>query len=372
VLGRSCSRRQKAQKVATCFADPRKDDIRKLVHVDVDPIRQINYGLLHNGRCIFEKFQLTFIPEKKGDIQSSPVGTVASLEIEVLLHVGSDSFPFRTMVQISEATGLLDLTEQIHLSLVSEFARSIEESIQTNLFVQVRCADQLIYQQTFRVRLSPVNEWKLDELDIWWLPSFVQSGDPSVAKIVDSAQRYLMAIMDDADVGFAGYQYADVDPQVRAVWSAIVFDYALKYINPPPSFQADAQRLRTPGQIISQGRGTCVDLAVLMASCLESIEVYPVIFMLDNHAFAGYWRNEEAYKTYCEGGSGAITTDRSISQASWISGRSDYAERQGLDAAWALAKKQYFGRVSNHKFHSMIDIVSSRSQVTPLPLVNSD
>ena len=33
---------------------------------------------------------------------------------------------------------------------------------------------------------------------------------------------------------------------------------------------------------------------LLIASCLENVDIYPVIFLLKDHAFPGYWRNEEA------------------------------------------------------------------------------
>ena len=109
---------------------------------------------------------------------------------------------------------------------------------------------------------------------------------------------------DDYSAGFSGYQAYDdsldnpwrgVDLQVQAIWTAISLDYGLSYINPPPSYSENAQRLRTPSRILDERRGTCVDLALLMAACLEWVEIYPVIFNLNDHAFPGYWRSSGDY-----------------------------------------------------------------------------
>jgi hypothetical protein len=57
------------------------------------------------------------------------------------------------------------------------------------------------------------------------------------------------------------------------------------YINPPPTFTEKSQRLRTPSDIVMGKRGTCIDLTLLLAACLEYAEIYPVLFLLKDHAF---------------------------------------------------------------------------------------
>src|SRR5262249_54561457 len=121
--------------------------------------------------------------------------------------------------------------------------------------------------------------------------------DPAILKIIASSRRYLIGIMDDPAAGFDGYQDSppQVDRQVQAIWTALVNEYRLQYINPPPAYSARTQRLRTPTEIVKSNSGTCIDLALLLASCLEYIGVYPVIVLLVDHAFVGYWRSEGAH-----------------------------------------------------------------------------
>jgi hypothetical protein len=103
----------------------------------------------------------------------------------------------------------------------------------------------------------PLDRWQDDETDRGWLPAFVMPRDPAVLRIVDAAQRYLVALTDRMDAGFVGYQPAKdsppgsghlqspVDTQVRALWWAMLSKLPLSYIYPPPTLSAKAQRVRS-------------------------------------------------------------------------------------------------------------------------------
>ncbi len=67
---------------------------------------------------------------------------------------------------------------------------------------------------------------------------------------------------------------------MQAIWTALVNEYRLQYINPPPAYSEQSQRLRTPSDILASNSGTCIDLALLLASCLEYIDIYPVVVLL--------------------------------------------------------------------------------------------
>ena len=103
------------------------------------------------------------------------------------------------------------------------------------------------------------------------------------------------ALTDDPMVGFDGYQRAtdkdcdSVHKQVQAVWNALLHDFRTDYINPPPAFENQSQRIRTPSQVLAQERGTCIDLTLLLAACLEYLDIYPALFLLQGHAFMGYF-----------------------------------------------------------------------------------
>jgi hypothetical protein len=258
---------------------------------DIEPYRSLNYSVLHNGKKkMFETFKIfKFGGGEKTDVR-----------VEVVLNVAGHNFTFRQSYQMKHH--ILDLTDGIAIGLTSALSRSLRESVRTTIFVRVTIGpDDERHCETFDVSLLAVDEWIDDTQSGIFLPSFVLPRDPVIAEVIARAQGYLMAIADDAAQGFDGYQSCEtaedpadaLEPQTRAIWYALQHDYAVKYINPPPTFTESSQRLRTPSEILKGGRGTCIDLALLLAACFEAIGLYAVVFLLSGHAFAGYWTAEE-------------------------------------------------------------------------------
>jgi hypothetical protein len=240
------------------------------------------------------------------------------------------------------------------------------------------------------------------------LPSFVQPRDPAVARLTSQAATLLQCLRDHPDSGFDGYQSYDaaaspsqrwrgVDDQVQAIWWAMRSGAPLRYINPPPSYADYTQRLRTPGDTLGGGFGTCVDLAIALTSCLEWIEIHPVLFLLHGHVFAGYWHDLTAHRRFREvltedvpaAGSEKDLADGQRNRR-WVSGADCYREikgfvdrgelipletvglTQGKGFQHAVADgRAHFDPPRNRSFRAMIDLVTARENngVTPLPIV---
>lgn len=382
----------------------------------VDPkiVSEINYSLLHNEQPIFRSFLITRVKD----------GPPLQVDVTVELNVGMDSYPFRATEILNHEP--LRLTDKVRIPLTSSLARSLRERVQSTLYVRVEVSKEVIYQQTTRVTLLPVDEWSDDdqrpsERDSAdkrsvWLPSFVLPRDPSVARTIDFAQRYLMALQDDPGAGFDGYQQVDandpatlsaVDQQVRAIWCALSYEWDLSYINPPPSYSLRTQRLRTPSDVLGGKRGTCIDLALLLAACLEYIDVYPTLILLKGHAFPAYWRSDTAHGKFVLTGPGGRTVtatptsalpipateaSRGGSRYSWVFDKRQFSElmqciQRGdlvpLETVWLTNHNGFeAARVAGlqnlrnpREFDSMLDIIQARSNlppVTPLPIIQGE
>lgn len=254
----------------------------------------LNYSLLHNNRSPFQSF-----------LVDKPVrGKLPPLRVEVALEVGSELCRCRFAEELPQEATSVELAEKIRLPLVAGLLRQCTESLRTNLYIRVECGDHLLRESNERVSVLPADEWRDDGEDHRWLPSFVLPRDPAVLPVITAAQRYLYTLLDDCSAGFNGYQQlsaddanaADVvDPQVQAIWAALQHDVSLNYISPPPSYSSQSQRLRSPTQIFEGKAATCIDLALLFASCLELVGIYPVVFLITGHAFPGYWRSDRAW-----------------------------------------------------------------------------
>jgi hypothetical protein len=265
------------------------------VIVNVAVIRRVNYSLLHNEQSLFEFFT----------IHNATNRPIEGIQVEVVLYAGSDSYPYRRLLRVDPP--FIDLKDKIRVPLTSSLLRGVGEPVQSVVYISVKHGQQSLYEDTVAVSLVPTDEWSIGDQEGAWLPSFVFPRDPAVNEIRSAALAPLRVLRKKADAGFDGYQaisherkdpYEFVDMQVEAIWSALSFQYGLSYIGAPPTYAPQSQRLRSPSAIVASRSGTCIDLALLLASCLEYIELYPVIVLYDGHATVGYWRAPELHQNF--------------------------------------------------------------------------
>ena len=361
------------------------------------PEEELNYAVLHNNGRLFRQIVVERGSAKPGDW----------LSVDVELQLGPEQARYRKRFAAGETR--FDLSGEVHVPLTAALMRSLQEAVNSTLMVQLSHNDKVLTRDSHRLRLLPVDQWRDNDKDGQWLPSFVLPRDPAVVSAVELAQRYVRVLRDNPSAGFEGYQAApttdedqlrEVDLQVQAIWAALLHEWQLGYINPPPSYSSklDSQRLRTPSTILGARAGTCIDLALLFAACLELIDVYPVIFLLNGHALPGYWRHNSFQADYLavsgDGAHGAIAgaADRnssaSLQRYAWQAiGNAPYREVRQLIRARRLVPIETV-RLTEHcgfveavesgidalseadDFHSVLDIVTARMNgITPLPVV---
>lgn len=366
------------------------------IRCTVKPHKELNYAVLHNAQPLFEQFI----------IECDSPGPHRLVDVDVAVHLGSETAAFQRRVRLDVAR--VALTRDIHVPLTAEVARRVHEAISSSIAVTVRCGSEVLLRDTHRLRLLPVDQWRDNRRDGRWLPSFVQPRDPAVLRAVEQAQRYNRVLRDDPNAGFEGYQLAlkddedslrGVDRQVEALWATLLHDWRLGYINPPPAYSGalDSQRLRTPSMVHGNRSGTCIDLALLFAACLELIDIYPVIFLLEGHALPGWWRHPDYRLEYATMSDSklaeVVEVDQAINSAanaqvvSWQTGKASHDEIK----RWIRDRKlvpietvrltEHCGFVEaieagvealalRRDFDSMLEIVTARQeQVTPLPLL---
>lgn len=381
---------------AAVAAEVRAEDVPP--RVVCQPESELNYAVLHNNGVLFRQLVVERGNARDGDW----------LDVDVELHVGAEPARFSRRFRADKSR--FDLTSEVHLPLTASLMRSLQEAVNSTLVVQLSHNGQPLERETHRLRLLPVDQWRDNDKDGQWLPSFVLPRDPAVARAVEQAQRYVRVLRDNPAAGFEGYQAAasaeqeqlgEVDLQVQAIWATLVHEWQLGYINPPPTYSSnlDSQRLRTPSVVLGGRCGTCIDLALLFAACLELVDIYPVIFLLNGHALPGYWRHHSFRDDYQALRSSASAVAPPAAEAdphssgtrqvhSWQAlGRSAFREVRQLIRARQLVPIETV-RLTEHcgfteaiesgvealsqisDFHSVLDIVTARQDgITPLPIV---
>jgi hypothetical protein len=372
---------------------------RQMLAVTVEPEPQFSYGLLHNNRDLFQRFVVRNLSE----------GTIVGLQVFVELHSNEGTYPYRQSFNIEDP--VLDLSRQVRIALTSHLARTLDEVLRTSLYVEVTWGEHEIFRQTFPVTMAPVDQWTDTDADRIFLPSFIFPRDRAVSTVIRNGEHFVTALRDDPAAGFDGYQSLDpelanpaenVDRQVQALWYSVVYRVPASYINPPPTYAVASQRIRTPSEIVAGGFGTCIDLALMLASCLEAIEIHPVVFLLEDHAFPGYWRTDAARAAFCRRVASSASNPGTTSSA--VRGEGASAKRRpgapwcfdaaaltdiklaidrnqlvplesvGLTGRWSFADaategRTYFDPDQQSRFLLMLDVKTSRERgVTPLPL----
>lgn len=372
-------------------------DLASFITVAVDPEPQFSYGLLHNNRDLFRRFLIM-------NLKNAPL---RGLDVFVELHSNEGTYPWRQTFSLNDP--VLDLSRKVRLALTSNLARTLDEVLRTSLYVRVKWGPHEVFSETFPVTMAPVDQWADTDADRMFLPSFVFPRDCAVAEVLRHAEHFVTALRDDPRAGFDGYQSIDqdatdpaanVDFQVQAIWYSIVYKVPASYINPPPTYALASQRIRTPSEVTGGGYGTCIDLALMLAACLEAVEIHAVVFLLNDHAFPGYWRTDSARVRFLRSVTESINGKEGVAPAAAASvserpgvpwsfegeallkqiqnAIDNYhlipVEAVGLSGRWSLSEaishaREYFSKEQSDRFLSMIDLKTAREQgVTPLPL----
>jgi hypothetical protein len=129
------------------------------------------------------------------------------------------------------------------------------------------------------VRFEPGN----DEV----FAAFVLPSDPFVSEVLREARRILGERTGNTST--QGYQagHVRVNEIAHAIYDAMS-SFKYSYSNPHGYFE-HAQKVRTPSQVKNENCGTCLDTTVLMAACFAQAGLEPVLFLVEQHAFAGYF-----------------------------------------------------------------------------------
>jgi hypothetical protein len=139
--------------------------------------------------------------------------------------------------------------------------------------------------------------------------------------------------------------------------------------------------------VLRGGKGTCIDLALLLAACLESVDIRPVLFLLRGHALPGYWRSPDAHAEFEGVGRPEVKrADEAATPAQRVAWQS-YGHPEVLSRVRALdlvpletveltrrgsfreARARGAEGVSGDGFEAMVDVALARKHgVTPIPI----
>lgn len=183
----------------------------------------------------------------------------------------------------------------LRIILSTEMLFSLTEAISGTVSFSLTKDDNELYHKDVPVQLLSFNEWSGLAFDPELIAAFVTPNHPEIAKVISEASVYLKKWADTT--AFSAYQRQNpnfVKQQMAAIYTALCAR-KIAYNMPPASFEYIGQKVRLANTVLEQKQGTCLDLSVLYASCLEAVGLNPLIIFINGHAFCGCHLEEETF-----------------------------------------------------------------------------
>lgn len=257
----------------------------------------------------------------------------------------------------------------VNIRLSTDFLFSLTEKLVGEVQFTLYENDAVVFQCDKTIELLAYDQWGGVLLIPEIIAAFVTPNHPKISEVISAASGYLKQW--GKYPSFTGYQTRNPDnvkAQMAAIYAALQ-SAGIIYNSPPASYETVGQRIRLPHIVLQQKHGTCLDLAVLYASCLEAVGLHPIIVIIKGHAFCGCWLEEETFAD-CAVDDVAALQKRTVagSENILLAECTDFCAGKGINFEKAL-KHGKDNLLNEDEFCYAIDIQRSRgSGIRPIPL----
>ncbi|GAB2680928.1 DUF3320 domain-containing protein [Thalassiella azotivora] len=252
--------------------------------IDLQATPLLSYAMAHNRVPVVEDLSIRY---------AGPDVDAATLRLEVRDAEGVLSSPCERTVDLGD--GRVTEVPDVRLTLDPAAMLQVTEQRPGRVTASLLVDGQVVAQQSTDVQVLAAKQWLAfpPELGLEMLAAFVMPNDPAVARLVDEAADLLRERTGSSAV--QGYQAGAerVDEIVRAAFDAMRAR-SVRYSEPPASWADHGQKVRTPQEVLDGRVGTCLDTVVTLAAVLEQCGVRPLLWVVEGHAFLGYWRDEQS------------------------------------------------------------------------------
>ncbi|GAA4129628.1 DUF3320 domain-containing protein [Nocardioides fonticola] len=244
----------------------------------------VSYAQAHNG----------IQPVAGVEIVSDVEAHGAELAIELRDDEGSLTRPFTRAVDL--AAGQVSRVDVSGLQLDAAALLQSRETRRGVARLVLSRDGETLAEATRDLNVLAANHWRSrpEGLAFELLSAYVMPNDPAISTLLVEAAALLQEATGRSALD--GYQSGSperVDAIVEAVWNAAQ-RRSIRYAEPPASWADEGQKVRTPTEVLEGGLGTCLDTTVVLAAALEQAGLRPLLWVIEGHAFLGYWRGESA------------------------------------------------------------------------------
>lgn len=337
---------------------------------NLSPIRDIsiqnNTGDTIEGLVLQVESERSFFPTFRGDLPPIPSGKPISISA-VPLEVNGDALAERT------ETTMITVTVQVLRPAHATANLPDQDTAGRPAQAATEQGDQVLAEQKGQMAIHAYNQWSGAGSNPDMLTAFVMPNHPVVTDLMLEASQILRQW--GKPVSLEGYQSGDPNRvrDLAAAAYAAIQKRNIVYAEAPASFE-DSQKIRTPEVIMEQHLGTCMDMTLLYAACLENMGLNPLLVLIQGHIFAGVWLKRTCFEDTLTrnpqellGRFGTGTDELTFVECTAMCA----GENVSFDDAEAAAKYQNLAQLD--KFWFAIDVFRARhAGIKPIPTRTSD
>ncbi|MCR5312515.1 MAG: DUF4011 domain-containing protein [Bacteroidaceae bacterium] len=246
--------------------------------IKFDYLASINYAMMLNDQKAFYRFIVQ---------NDSTEETWEMVRVEI---TGDMLEPYEQTVEAISANTQISF-EDIRLMPIASKLMALTEAVQTSFNLTLKIDNTVVVNESFPLLLMAFDQWHGISVMPELLAAFVIPNNPCLPPISRRASKYLEEMSGRPDLDeYLTLDFSRVAKQIECVYRALL-DEKLIYISIPPSFEACGQRIRLADKVLHDKMGNCIELSLLLCSCLESIKIRTMLILFDGHAIMGAWVN---------------------------------------------------------------------------------
>ncbi len=249
--------------------------------------------------------------------------------------------------------------------------KKLTEKITCNVFVCVTHGEEEWARYAQEISVLAINQWPGIHYDDVLLASYITPNHPIISELLHDSAQFLEK--QTGDPSLSGYQDRDskrVLAMANAAYAAIQKKNII-YAEPPAGFIEDGQKIRFIDELMAVHMGTCLDLTLLYAACIEEMGLNPILVLVAGHIFAGVWLIEDYFPDTCTRDPAQIEKRIELGELMVVECTAMCA---GKSISFDQAMESARNTLSRHEiFESVIDVRRARKgNIKSMPLEKKD
>lgn len=253
------------------------------INVEFGYLPIINFAIQQNGASVIHQLS----------IENTTPAPLRDIHVQITTE---PAFGSAVPVVVEEIPALGSVCLQaFNLTLSANYFTQLTERLSGSLKVDISSEGEQIFSRNYPIDILAYDQWSGLNVLPEMLAAFITPNHSAILPIIKRAASILGQWTGSPSLD--EYQSRNPDrvrKQMAAVYTAIA-EQQIIYSTIPASFEAFGQRVRLADSVMAQKLGTCLDMALLYASCLESIGLHALIILTQGHAFAGAWLVPETF-----------------------------------------------------------------------------